>query len=152
MTADPILRRLPHEGPMLFLDEVLSVSDTKVETRVTLGEDFLMCGPSGAISPLVALELFAQSAAALMAHRAGGPDAPPVSGALLGTRKLDCHVDALLVGDVLRIEAEERWGAEQLAQFQCTLYRETPDGEEKVAEGAINVVAGPVDASGPRLR
>lgn len=140
MAVQGVLERLPHAGPMLFLDEVLEVSDRRVETRVVLRPDFLMLDERGEASPLVCLELFAQSAAALMAYRTADATAPKVSGALLGTRSITSSVDCLRVGDDLRIVAEEVWGAGALAQFACELFR---DGAV-IASGTINVVAGPL--------
>ncbi|MBX3248752.1 MAG: hypothetical protein KF901_16360 [Myxococcales bacterium] len=136
MSVD-LLSRLPHRGPMLFLDEVLEVSGSRVRTRTTLRDDFILA-KDGLVSPLVALELFAQAAAAFMAHRVAQTDQPMVQGALLGSRTLDCHVDTFRVGDELVTEAEEVFGAGGLAQFKCALYR----GGERVAEGNINVVSG----------
>ena len=138
MTVPGVLERLPHAGPMLFLDEVLEVSDRRVETRVVLRPGFLMLDAHGEASPLVCLELFAQSAAALMAYRTASASSPKVSGALLGTRSITSEVACLRVGDDLRIVAEEVWGAGALAQFSCELFR---DGAV-IASGTINVAAG----------
>lgn len=71
----------------------------------------------GLVSPIAAIELFAQSAAVLMSHRTGGTDPNPVAGALLGTRGVDFLVPSMRVGDVLRVVATESWGAGALAQF-----------------------------------
>jgi predicted hotdog family 3-hydroxylacyl-ACP dehydratase len=122
---------------MLFLDEVLDVSGSKVRTRTVLREDFILA-KDGKVSPLVAIELFAQAAAAYMASRTSPTDRPTVQGALLGSRTMDCFVDSLSVGDELIAEAEQVFGAGALAQFKCALFR---DGE-KIAEGNINVVSG----------
>lgn len=122
---------------MRFLTGVDEVSATRIRTRARIGDDFIMAR-DGKVSPLVAIELFAQSAAAFMAHRTRDTDAPFVQGALLGTRKLDTFVDHFDVGDELVTEAEEVFGVGALAQFKCTLWR----GEEKVAEGHINVASG----------
>lgn len=122
---------------MRFLTGVDSVSNTQIRTRALLGDDFIMAR-EGKVSPLVAIELFAQSAAAFMANRTRDSDVPFVQGALLGTRKLDAFVDHFAVGDELITEAEEVFGVGALAQFKCTLWR----GEEKVAEGHINVASG----------
>ena len=126
---------------MLFLDRVLSVGAVQVETETTFRTDFLMAR-DGIISPLVCIELFAQSAAALMAHRSALANAPKVSGALLGTRALICHVPHFVVGDTVRTVAIEVFGVGVLAQFECKLYRKTTEGEELAAEGSINVAAG----------
>ena len=136
---------------MLFLDDVLEVSWTRIVTLTRFGDDFLMLGRGShgpdAISPLVTLELFAQSAAALMAHRQAQTDAPDVSGFLLGARKLDVHIDAFRVGDEVRTEAEEKWGAGALAQFACRSFL----GDRLVAEGAINVAQGSLPTDGASM-
>jgi len=131
---------------MLFLDDIVEVSWTKIVTKTVFGPDFLMA-KDGQVSPLVVIELFAQSAAALMAHRSAQTDAPDVSGFLLGARKLDVTVDGFAVGDEVRTEAEEKWGAGALAQFACKCFV----GDQVVAEGAINVAAGSLPTDGESM-
>lgn len=142
----PLLKRLPHGGPMLFLDDVIDVSWTRIVTETVIGPEFLLLR-EGRVSPLVVIELFAQSAAALMAHRSAQSDAPDVSGYLLGARKLDVSVDGFAPGDTIRTEAEEKWGAGALAQFACKCLV----GDRVVAEGAINVAAGQLPADGESM-
>ncbi len=131
---------------MLFLDDIVEASWTKIVTETTFGPDFLLAR-DGEVSPLVVIELFAQSAAALMAHRSAQTDAPDVSGFLLGARKVDVSVDSFSVGDTVRTEAEEKWGAGALAQFACKCFV----GGQVVAEGAINVAAGQLPADGESM-
>ncbi len=137
--TEAVLGRLPHAGPMLFLDRIVRVADPLIETETTFRDDFVM-SRDGVISPLVCVELFAQSAAALMAHRSAQANAPKVSGALLGTRRIDCQVASFSVGQTVRTQVVEIFGAGALAQFDCVL---TLDGT-KVAEGSINVAAGDI--------
>lgn len=131
---------------MLFLDDIVSVSWTQIVTKTVFGPEFLLA-KDGRVSPLVTLELFAQSAAALMAHRQAQTDAPDVSGFLLGARKLDVMVDSFAVGDEVHTEAEEKWGAGALAQFACRCLV----GDRVVAEGAINVAAGSLPTDGESM-
>ncbi len=139
MSADlaGLLDRIPHRGPMRFIDEIVMVGPDWIRTRTTLEDDFIMAR-GGFVSPLVAIELFAQSAAAFMAHRTATSDQPFVQGALLGTRRIDIHADAFRVGDILVADCRETFGAGALAQFDCRLTR----GQATVAEGVINVVSG----------
>ena len=140
-----LLDRIPHRGPMRFVDDVIRVGDTSVETTMTLGADHILA-VDGEVSLTAAIEFFAQSAAVLMSHRTTGKDPNPVAGALLGTRGVAFHVSSLRVGDVLRVVAEESWGAGALAQFDCKLFRAVTDGaegeggDELCATGTINVV------------
>ena len=97
-----LLARIPHRGPMCFIDDVLAVGPSSVETTMTLRADHILA-VDGVLSPIAAIELFAQSAAVLMSHRTSGSDPNPVAGALLGTRGVDFVVPELRVGDVLRV-------------------------------------------------
>jgi predicted hotdog family 3-hydroxylacyl-ACP dehydratase len=133
-----LLARIPHRGPMCFIDDVISVTPNSVTTTMTLRADHILA-VDGLVSPIAAIELFAQSAAVLMSHRTSGSDPNPVAGALLGTRGVDFLVPSLRVGDVLRVVATESWGANgALAQFDCELFR-GPESE-LCARGTINVV------------
>lgn len=135
-----LLEQIPHRGPMRWVDEVASASEGRVECRTRLRDGHLLA-ESGHISPLIALELFAQSAAVLMASRkAEGGETDPVNGALVGTRKLDVFVDELRVGDELTTVAQEKWTAGALTQLTCELRR---DGET-IARGAVNVATAPL--------
>ncbi|MEM9191874.1 MAG: hypothetical protein AAGF12_22065 [Myxococcota bacterium] len=132
-----LLERIPHRGPMLLLDEVISASEEQIETQVTIGKDFILLDDDGLVPPLSAIEFFAQSAAALMVFRAAGGQVPFATGALLGARKLEVAGSPYRVGDTLRTVAKEVWGAGKMAQFDCRLLR---DGAE-VATGSITVAA-----------
>ena len=135
-----VVAQMPHQPPMRFIDEVVAVEDARIVCKAVLGESHIMAD-EGRVSPLVAIELFAQAAAALMVYRAAKAGAPPTGGFLLGTRKVDVNTEAFVTGDVLTIDVKEIWGNGPLAQFECLLSR---DGDE-VASGSINVAS----AGGP---
>jgi predicted hotdog family 3-hydroxylacyl-ACP dehydratase len=133
----PIAALVPHRAPMLLVDELVSQEGRAIVCRATIREDHPFLS-DGEVSVLVAVELFAQTAAALVGllASAGGPSMQ--SGALLGSREVLFSTDALHVGDVLDIRCEEVWTVGPAAQVVCALYR---DGV-KIAEGSINVMAG----------
>jgi predicted hotdog family 3-hydroxylacyl-ACP dehydratase len=127
---------MPHQPPMRFIDEVVRVEDARIVCRSHITESHLLLD-RGRATPLLAIELFAQAAAALMVYRAQTAGAPPTGGFLLGTRQVDVMRDAFVSGDVLEIEVTELWGNGPLAQFDCVL---TLEGVE-VARGSINVAS-----------
>ncbi len=131
-----VLDGMPHRPPMRLIDEVLEAGGGRLVARARIGEGHVLLGERG-VSPLAAVELFAQAAAALMVFRAG-PGAPPAPGYLLGTRKLEMHAERFAAGDELLIRVTEVWGTGPLAQYDGELLR---DGE-LVARGSINVAAG----------
>ncbi len=124
---------------MRFLDDVVTVTSERIRTRAELRQGHILESGNG-ISALIAIEIFAQSAAALLAHRARSVGQAQVSGALLGSRRVDFLVPRFRIGDVLEAEVSETWGAGELAQFDGTLFRE----REVVAQGSINVVSGSI--------
>lgn len=135
-----VLERMPHKPPMLLVDEVISVEGPRITCKAKITADHILLDPErgGAITPLFAIELFAQAAAALMVYHAAKQGAGMESGYLLGTRKLELELDAIHVGDELTIRAEELWGAGPLSQLDCTLEH----GGAIVARGSINVARG----------
>lgn len=138
MPPRAMVELVPHRPPMLLVDELVSHEGRKIVCRSTIGADHLFVRDGRAASSLVAIELFAQTAAALVGLLAP-PDGPSMAqGALLGSRKIELFTGELLVGDVLDIHCEESWTIEMAAQIDCTLYRRG----EKIAEGTINVMAG----------
>ena len=128
---------VPHRPPMLLVDELVSHEGRRIVCRTTIREDHPFLA-GGRISSVLAVELFAQTAAALVGLLAppGGPSM--TTGALLGSRQIKLYTDALAAGDVLDIHCEESWTIEMAAQIDCALYR----AGVKIAEGSINVMAG----------
>ena len=123
---------------MLLVDELVSHEGRGVVCRAEIRPDHLFLRPDGTVSSLLAIELFAQTAAALVGLLAppGGPSL--AQGALLGSRQIKLYTDVLKVGDVVDIHCTESWTIEMAAQIDCALFR----AGEKIAEGSINVMAG----------
>lgn len=134
----PIDELIPHRRPMLLLDEVLEQEGISIVTQTTVREDMFFV-QDGELPMMVAIELFAQSAAAMLSLRAQrGSTVDIRSGALLGTRKIELLEPACRVGDVLTTHCEEAIAVGPTAQIECKLLR---DGVV-VARGSINVMAG----------
>lgn len=137
MTLPAIDTLIPHRPPMLLVDEVVAHEGMTVVCRTTIREDMPFVS-DGEVPMLVALELFAQSACSLVSLLAQRGGAPMMSGAFLGTRKVELHAPSLKVGDVVDIHCEEKMAIGPTAQIECRLER----AGEVLAEGSINVMAG----------
>ena len=135
-TSRRVLEGMPHRPPMRLIETVIEACATAIVCQTQLRPDTIVVR-DGRLSPLVAIELFAQAAAALMVWRAREGGAPIVSGMLLGTRRITLD-GAPRVGEILTIRVEERWHTGPLAQFHGVLSRD----DETIASGAINVAAG----------
>jgi predicted hotdog family 3-hydroxylacyl-ACP dehydratase len=113
---------LPHQPPMLWLDEVLHRDDSQVRCalQITEGHVFVQ---DGSVEPLVSIEWMAQAVGALvgMGDRLRGETPRP--GYLIAIPEASFEVDAFAVGDRLLIEAKRVWGDDDLASFECTVER-----------------------------
>ena len=139
----PLTAFMPHRPPMLLLDRMLACTDGEAICDKTIREDDLFV-ERGGISALVALELFAQTAAAHFGYlgmKRGGGFA---SGALLGTRKLELGVHRLAVGDTVEVRVTQVMAMPPAAQYECALLR----GGETIASGTINVAMAMVGTEG----
>jgi len=131
-----ILDRMPHRPPMRLIDEVRDCTASRATCVSRIDEGHVLLH-EGRVSPMAAIELFAQAAAALMIFRAGTGGEEIRSGKLLGTRRVDLEADGFEVGDELVVTAEEVWSTGHLSQLQCAMHR---DGR-LVASGSVNVGA-----------
>ncbi|MCA9688811.1 MAG: hypothetical protein KC636_04330 [Myxococcales bacterium] len=128
---------LPHKPPMRLVDAITSIDGGAIVCRATITEDTPFVA-GGEVSNLLALELFAQTAATLCAARAYGRGQAMRVGVLLGVRELTLEAPTLAVGDVLEVDVRERWSDARVGNFRCQLRR---DGVV-LASGAINVQSG----------
>jgi predicted hotdog family 3-hydroxylacyl-ACP dehydratase len=131
----PIAELVPHEPPMLLVDELLAWTpeQARVRAQVRAGSPFVEAGRAPAVA---LLEIMAQAIAAAtgMARRQVG--GPPVRGVLLGTRELELAVDELAVGDVLIIDVVLHFEGDELARYACSVEREG----QTIARAELNVM------------
>jgi predicted hotdog family 3-hydroxylacyl-ACP dehydratase len=133
----PLVAFMPHRPPMLMLDAMRSHDDDGcVCTKTFRAGDPLVEGER--VSSLVAIELFAQTAAAHFGYVGFLGGGARTSGALLGTRKIDLHVGHFTLGAEIVIRVKQVFVIPPAAQFECTA---EIDGV-RVAEGTINVAMG----------
>jgi predicted hotdog family 3-hydroxylacyl-ACP dehydratase len=131
----PIAELVPHEPPMLLIDELLAWTPEQARVRalVRTGSPFVEAGRA----PAVALvEIMAQAVAAssgMARRRSGGR---PVRGVLLGTRELELEVDEIAVGDVLTIDVTKDFEGDGLARYACSVEREG----RTIARAELNVM------------
>jgi predicted hotdog family 3-hydroxylacyl-ACP dehydratase len=130
----PVAELVPHEAPMLLVDELVEWSPTqaRVRAQVRRGGPFVS---DDRLPATILLEYMAQAVAVAegMAGRASGRRE---MGLLLGVRELNLEVDAVAVGDVLDIHVAKRFADDKLASYACEVRR----GEQLLANGAVNVM------------
>jgi predicted hotdog family 3-hydroxylacyl-ACP dehydratase len=126
---------MPHRPPMLMLDALLEHDETRVACDKTFreGDPFVQ---DGRVTAFVAIELFAQAAAAHFAYAGVVRGDVSASGALLGARKIELLVPSYAVGERLIVRAVQLGLMPPAAQYEGTIER--GDGTV-LARGTLSV-------------
>ena len=113
---------LPHDAPMLLLEEVVSVSDDSAVCRVTVS-------PSGVLAPFLDPDGNLPGWSGWHRHQQGKNSIE--LGMVLGARELLCAAGILPAGQTLTITVKLLMQDERFGSFECSIN----DGE---ATGRIN--------------
>jgi predicted hotdog family 3-hydroxylacyl-ACP dehydratase len=134
----PLEQFMPHRAPMLLIDALVAHDgdDAVCEKTFTDRDPFVQ---NGVVSSFIALELFAQAAAAHFGYEGLSSGGKATSGALLGARKIDLSCDTFPVGEKLTIKVKRAMSLPPMAQFECVLANDRGD---VLAVGTINVAMG----------
>jgi predicted hotdog family 3-hydroxylacyl-ACP dehydratase len=126
---------LPHSGPMLLLERVVSHAEDQTICALDPAASDLFRDAEGNVPGWVALEWMAQCVAAhggLLARAAGRRPSP---GMLVGARRIELLRREFAPGEMLEVEARYAGSAGALASFACALRA----GPEVVATGSLSV-------------
>lgn len=133
----PVAQLVPHEAPMILVDELVEWSPTHAQVRaqVRRGGPFVQ---DGQLPATILLEYMAQAVAVAegMSGRVSGRRDSPGMGVLLGVRELKLEIDAVEIGDVLDIHVAHRFRDDALASYDCEVRRTG----QVLASGAVNVM------------
>ena len=126
---------LPHAGPMVLLDRVISVDEDSLLAEVCIRSDSLFCN-GGGVGAWVGIEYMAQAIGAWAGYTAQLRGEPVKLGFLLGTRRYECRRPIFLLGSVLRVHVQRLFQSENgLGSFECTIDNE----EGRVAAATVTV-------------
>jgi predicted hotdog family 3-hydroxylacyl-ACP dehydratase len=141
----PIVDLLPHDPPMVLLDEVRSFSETEIECVVTIsdGAPFVH---EGKVAAIVALEYMAQASGVFLGVTAFSESGKIKRGYLLGAREMDLNADYFRAGETLHVLSKHLWGKEDMASFECTVMRD----DECVARATLNILVADTDGASTR--
>lgn len=133
----PVAQLVPHEAPMILVDELVEWSPThaRVRAQVRRGGPFVC---EGQLPATILLEYMAQ-AVAVADGMGGRVTGRGDIGVLLGVRELNLEIDAVVIGDVLDIHVVHRFGDGLLASYDCEVRR----AGQVLASGAVNVMISP---------
>jgi predicted hotdog family 3-hydroxylacyl-ACP dehydratase len=132
----PDIRTLvPHSGPMVLLDRVISVDEDSLCAEVGIRSDSLFFTGVG-VGAWVGIEYMAQSIAAYVGYTAQLRGDPVRIGFLLGVRRYECSRPIFALGSVLRVHVLRVWQSESgLGSFECRI----DDAEGQVATAILTV-------------
>jgi predicted hotdog family 3-hydroxylacyl-ACP dehydratase len=132
----PDIRSLvPHAGPMVLLDRVISVDEDSLLAEVRIRSDSLFCETDG-VGAWVGIEYMAQAIASWVGYTAQLRDEPVKIGFVLGTRRYECSRPIFVLGSVLRVHVQCVFQGENgLGSFDCYIDNE----EVRVATATITV-------------
>ena len=133
----PDIRSLvPHAGPMVLLDRVISVDEDSLCAEVGIRSDSLFCGSDG-VGAWVGIEYVAQAIAAWAGYTAQLRGEPVKLGFLLGVRRYECSRPIFVLGSVLRVHVRRLFQNENgLGSFECSIDNE----EGPVATANVTVL------------
>lgn len=125
-----IERLLPHRGPMKLIDGITAVDETGAATTATVRPDWPLVA-DGAVSPLVLIEVAAQSSAISIGWKElveKGDIAG--NGWLVGVKSAVFHVEAIPVGTVIHARADVAFSMDNFTEIHArTRIGDAPAGE-----------------------
>ena len=132
----PDIRSLvPHAGPMVLLDRVVSADADNLLAEVRIRSDSLFCNADG-VGVWVGIEYMAQAIGAWAGYTAQLRGEPVKLGFLLGTRRYECIRPIFLLGSVLQVCIRRTFQQENgLGSFECHIDNE----QGRVATATVTV-------------
>ncbi|AOA59284.1 ApeP family dehydratase [Acinetobacter larvae] len=117
----PALDLIPHQAPMVFVDQITAFDAQSIETSLKIRPDLLFCEQVG-LPTWVSIEIMAQTISCYAGLQGAKQQQAPKIGFLLGSRKLQLPCAYFALGETLQIRAEQQFVHEGLGQFQCEIF------------------------------
>lgn len=127
---------LPHNHPMILIDELLDIDINTMTAKasVTISEDKIFYDKDlKGVSTLVGIEYMAQTIGCC-AYFLNGEKEPEV-GFLLGTRFYKTFIDKFELNKTYTISAKQVFSDNQLVSFECFIY----NNDIECASATVNV-------------
>jgi len=144
----PDLRSLvPHAGPMVLLDRVISADDESLCAEVSIRPDSLFCTAEG-VGAWIGLEYMAQAIGAYAGYVAQLRGEGIRIGFLLGTRRYECIRPFFAVGTRLRVHVKRLFQSDNgMGSFECRI----DDGAAQLASVTLIVYQPADEPPGPEI-
>ena len=128
---------VPHEHPMILIDQLLSYDDISASCQVTINANSnFYNSDKQSVPSFVAIEYMAQSIAAFANANEKDKGGEIAIGFLVSSRKFKIHVSEFALGAKLKIFIEQLYlDSSGLSAFDCRIEQ----GNQVVAEAKINI-------------
>lgn len=135
----PAASYLPHELPMVFVENVLAVDDEGAVCEVRVAQDGVLAPfltPQGDLPIWFAIEIMAQTIGVWRGWHGLKLGREPKLGMLLGSRGFKSSVGAYPHGSSLTVSVTMLLQDDKLASFDCRI---ALNGEENATRAKLNV-------------
>ncbi len=138
MINQDAIQFIPHEKPMVFIDELVELGDHFAEAHLTITPELMFSDEHG-LPTWSSIEIMAQTISMFAGAKGRVLGQAPKVGFLLGTRKLHLPIAYFAYGKTLTIRAEQQYLHEGLGQFACEI-----NYAEHIIRAVLNVYEPPV--------
>ncbi len=139
MSWPEIASLVPHGGPMLLLDRLISADADNLVAQVTIGAASQFFDGAG-VGSWVGIEYMAQAIAAHAGYAALRRGAPVKVGFLLGARRYEVKRARFALGSVLHVHVHRALQGENgLGAFECRIEEIGPAPLADVASATVTV-------------
>ncbi len=132
----PISSLVPHDAPMLLINDPYDVGDDWARASVLIGEDSMFYQQGYGVPAWISAEYMAQTIAMFAGAKAKLSGDPVKIGFLVGSRAIKFDTDFFRLGSLLSIYVQEEWRDKVMAVFDCSV---VDSSEMLLAAGKINV-------------
>ncbi len=129
---------LPHDHPMILIDEIVEFDDSFVVASVTpaLGKPF--ASEHGNVPVWIGMEYMAQTIGAYAGIKAQQSGEPVRVGFLLGTRSYDTDIELFKCNETYMIAVARTYEDGGLSAFECTIRLSEEQQSRIIAKATIN--------------
>lgn len=125
---------LPHDHPMVLLDEVKDYGDSFVEAAFTVTDKSRFLNQQAVVPIWFGLEYMAQTIGLFAGIQHKLANEQVKIGFLLGTRRYECLADAFLKDQTYSVKVSKMYEDEGLSVFDCSIHHQV-----LIAKASINV-------------
>ncbi len=116
-----VVQYLPHQPPMVLIDELLEAGEDYAIAKVTIRPELMFVEEQG-LPTWATIELMAQTVSLYAGVQGAANGIQPRIGFLLGTRKMILPCAFFPVGSELIVKATQNYLHDQLGVFICELH------------------------------